>query len=468
MQVTIAGSGGWGTALAILLHENGHDVTLWSHFETESKQLAETHQNPYLPGVTLPEGLHYSADPACAQGREMVVFATPSFAVRTTAHAFAPYLAETPLLVSVTKGIEEGTGYRMSELVSQETGRTVVALSGPSHAEEVSRGIPTGVVVACPERELAERVQNAFMCSRFRVYTSPDTAGIELGAALKNVIALCAGVCDGMGYGDNTKALLMTRGLAEVARLGMALGAHRETFAGLAGVGDLIVTCTSMHSRNRRAGILIGQGVPVQEAMKQVGAVVEGYYAAQSAWELAQRKNVDMPITEAAYAVLYEGRDPREALNSLMLRDRTSEAGRRMGTVNRRAELLRSLKFTLFSASAGLIQIGAFALCNDVIHLPAWLGYLIALVLSVLWNFTLNRRYTFRSAASVPRAMALVALFYLVFTPCTTWLEHWLTDVKLWNDYLVTALNMVLNLVLEFLYDRFVVFRGTIDSRDAK
>ena len=270
MQVTIAGSGGWGTALAILLHENGHDVTLWSHFETESKQLAETHQNPYLPGVTLPEGLHYSADPACAQGREMVVFATPSFAVRTTARAFAPYLAETPLLVSVTKGIEEGTGYRMSELVSQETGRTVVALSGPSHAEEVSRGIPTGVVVACPERELAERVQNAFMCSRFRVYTSPDTAGIELGAALKNVIALCAGVCDGMGYGDNTKALLMTRGLAEVARLGMALGAHRETFAGLAGVGDLIVTCTSMHSRNRRAGILIGQGVPVQEAMKQV------------------------------------------------------------------------------------------------------------------------------------------------------------------------------------------------------
>ena len=289
MQVTIAGSGGWGTALAILLHENGHDVTLWSHFETESKQLAETHQNPYLPGVTLPEGLHYSADPACAQGKEMVVFATPSFAVRTTARAFAPYLAETPLLVSVTKGIEEGTGYRMSELVSQETGRTVVALSGPSHAEEVSRGIPTGVVVACPERELAERVQNAFMCSRFRVYTSP-------------------------------------RGLAEVARLGMALGAHRETFAGLAGVGDLIVTCTSMHSRNRRAGILIGQGVPVQEAMKQVGAVVEGYYAAQSAWELAQRKNVDMPITEAAYAVLYEGRDPREALNSLMLRDRTSEA----------------------------------------------------------------------------------------------------------------------------------------------
>ena len=318
MQVTIAGSGGWGTALAILLHENGHDVTLWSHFETESKQLAETHQNPYLPGVTLPEGLHYSADPACAQGREMVVFATPSFAVRTTARAFAPYLAETPLLVSVTKGIEEGTGYRMSELVSQETGRTVVALSGPSHAEEVSRGIPTGVVVACPERELAERVQNAFMCSRFRVYTSPDTAGIELGAALKNVIALCAGVCDGMGYGDNTKALLMTRGLAEVARLGMALGAHRETFAGLAGVGDLIVTCTSMHSRNLHAGMLIGRGKSVEEAKTEVDQVVEGINALPAACRLAKQYKVEMPIVQAVEAILDGKLEARSALMALM------------------------------------------------------------------------------------------------------------------------------------------------------
>lgn len=325
MQVTIAGSGGWGTALAILLHENGHDVTLWSHFETESKQLAETHQNPYLPGVTLPEGLHYSADPACAQGREMVVFATPSFAVRTTARAFAPYLAETPLLVSVTKGIEEGTGYRMSELVSQETGRTVVALSGPSHAEEVSRGIPTGVVVACPERELAERVQNAFMCSRFRVYTSPDTAGIELGAALKNVIALCAGVCDGMGYGDNTKALLMTRGLAEVARLGMALGAHRETFAGLAGVGDLIVTCTSMHSRNRRAGILLGQGKSVGQTLAETGGVVEGYYAAASMHQLAEKTGVEMPICRCVYEILYRQRPVQEVARELMGRARKGE-----------------------------------------------------------------------------------------------------------------------------------------------
>lgn len=256
----------------------------------------------------------------------MVVFATPSFAVRTTARAFAPYLAETPLLVSVTKGIERVPATACLSLSRRRPAAPSSPCPAPRTPEEVSRGIPTGVVVACPERELAERVQNAFMCSRFRVYTSPDTAGIELGAALKNVIALCAGVCDGMGYGDNTKALLMTRGLAEVARWAWRLARTARPSPGLAGVGDLIVTCTSMHSRNRRAGILIGQGVPVQEAMKQVGAVVEGYYAAQSAWELAQRKNVDMPITEAAYAVLYEGRDPRVALNSLMLRDRTSEA----------------------------------------------------------------------------------------------------------------------------------------------
>lgn len=325
MQITVAGSGGWGTALAMLLHRNGHDVTLWSYCAAESEQLAATGENPFLPGVELPQGLRFSSDPSCAEGMDMVVFATPSFAVRSTARTFAPHLSRTPVLVSVTKGIEEGSGCRMSEIISQETGRVIVALSGPSHAEEVSRGIPTGVVVACEDRNLAEQTQNAFMCDRFRVYTSPDTAGIELGAALKNVIALCAGVCDGMGYGDNTKALLMTRGLAEVARLGMALGAKRETFAGLAGVGDLIVTCTSMHSRNRRAGILIGQGVEVHEAMKQVGAVVEGYYAAESAWELAQRYGVEMPITKAAYEVLYCGRDPREALNSLMLRNRTSE-----------------------------------------------------------------------------------------------------------------------------------------------
>lgn len=325
MKILVVGSGGWGTALSILLQKNGHEVTLWSYCREESEQLAQTLQNPFLPGVKLPKELRFTSDAAQAREQEMIVFATPSFAVRSTARTFAPYLPENAILVSVTKGIEEDTGCRMSELVAQETGKTVVALSGPSHAEEVSRGIPTGVVAACADQQLAERVQTAFMCERLRVYTCPDVVGVELGAAHKNVIALCAGVCDGMGYGDNTKALLMTRGLAEVARLGMALGAKRETFAGLAGVGDLIVTCTSMHSRNRRAGILIGQGHGVQEAMKEVGAVVEGYYAAKAVHTLAKKHGVEMPITEASYRVLYENSDPREEINRLMLRQKTCE-----------------------------------------------------------------------------------------------------------------------------------------------
>lgn len=326
MNVLIAGSGGWGTALAIRLLQNGHRVTLWSYCASESERLAASGENPFLPGVKLPEKLRYTADAAAAQDKDMVVFATPSFAVRGTAKAFAPCLRENAVLVSVTKGIEEDTGFRMSELVAQETGKRVVALSGPSHAEEVSRGVPTGVVAACADKGLAEKVQTAFMCEQLRVYTCPDAVGVELGAAHKNVIALCAGICDGLGFGDNTRALLMTRGLAELARLGMALGASRETFAGLAGVGDLIVTCTSMHSRNRRAGILIGQGVGVQEAMRQVGAVVEGYYAASATWKLAQKHDVEMPITRAAYEVLYENRDPRETLHALMQRQKTTEA----------------------------------------------------------------------------------------------------------------------------------------------
>ena len=325
MKILVAGSGGWGTALALSLLQNEHEVTLWSYCLEESQQLAETHRNPFLAGVELPENLCFTADLAAAEDKDMVVFATPSFAVRNTAKAFAPHLREDAVLVSVTKGIEQNTGNRMSQIVSEETGKKVVALSGPSHAEEVSRGIPTGLVAACEDKALAERVQAAFMGEQLRVYTCPDAIGVELGAAHKNVIALCAGVCDGMGYGDTTKALLMTRGLAEVARLGLALGASRETFAGLAGVGDLIVTCTSMHSRNRRAGILIGQGLSTEEAMKQVGAVVEGYYATAAAWELAQKYGVEMPITQAAYAVLYGGKDPHEAINRLMQRQKTSE-----------------------------------------------------------------------------------------------------------------------------------------------
>ena len=325
MKILVAGSGGWGTALALVLLKNGNQVSLWSYCQEESENLAKTLRNPFLPGVELPGEMDFTFSCQDAAQADMVVFATPSFAVRSTAKSFLPYLRPDAVLVCVTKGIEQGSGYCMSQVIEEEIGRTVVALSGPSHAEEVSRGIPTGVVAACRDKALAERVQATFMRETLRVYTCPDTLGVELGAAHKNVIALCAGVCDGMGYGDNTKALLMTRGLAELARLGMAMGAKRETFAGLAGVGDLIVTCTSMHSRNRRAGILIGKGYGAREAMKEVGAVVEGYYAAKSAWELAGKYGVEMPITQAAYEVLYEGKDPHDAINNLMLRQKTSE-----------------------------------------------------------------------------------------------------------------------------------------------
>jgi glycerol-3-phosphate dehydrogenase (NAD(P)+) len=325
MKTAVIGSGAWGTALALLLKSRGNSVTLWSYFEEESRTLREKHINPLLPQLKLPEDIEYTSDISRIKGAELAVIAVPSFAVRSTARSAAPCLDENAVVVSVTKGIELDTGMRMSQIVAEETGHTVVALSGPSHAEEVSIGIPTGVVAACEDKALAEFVQDAFNNDRFRVYTSPDIVGVELGAALKNIIALCAGVSDGMGFGDNTKALLMTRGLEETARLGIALGAARETFMGLAGMGDLIVTCTSMHSRNRRAGILIGKGVKTDEAMKQVGAVVEGYYAIASALKLAEKANVEMPITRAAYEVVYNGADPGSAMIDLMLRRKTSE-----------------------------------------------------------------------------------------------------------------------------------------------
>lgn len=325
MNTAVIGSGAWGTALALLLHQNGNSVTLWSYLPDESRTLAEKHENPFLPQVQLPEDIEYTSDLERIKGKELIVFATPSFAVRKTAESAAPFIDKNAVVVSVTKGIELETGMCMSEIISQEIGCTVVALSGPSHAEEVSRGIPTGVVAACADKKLAEFVHRAFNSERFRVYISPDVIGVELGAALKNIIALCAGISDGMGYGDNTKALLMTRGLEEMARLGLALGASRETFAGLSGIGDLIVTCTSMHSRNRRAGILIGKGLKTDEAMKQVGAVVEGYYAIVSALKLAKKVNVEMPITKAAYDVVYNGTDPRGVITGLMNRTNTSE-----------------------------------------------------------------------------------------------------------------------------------------------
>ncbi len=328
MKITVLGSGGWGTALALLLTDNGHDVTLWSHSAQRSALLERTRENPRLPGVPLPEALHLSAGLDSLRESGIVVMATPSFAVRETARMAAPLLREDAVVVSAAKGVERDTALCMTQVIEEELGgrgRTA-ALSGPSHAEEVGRRAPAGCVAAARDMAAAELVQDVFMNARFRVYTNGDVLGVELGAALKNVLALCCGVSDGMGLGDNAKALLMTRGMTEMARLGVALGGRKETFAGLSGIGDLIVTCTSMHSRNRRCGILVGQGKSPREAMEEVGAVVEGYYAAFSAHQLAEKAGVEMPICQCAYRVLYEGQSARDVVDSLMNRNKKREA----------------------------------------------------------------------------------------------------------------------------------------------
>ena len=327
MKITVLGSGGWGTALALLLLDNGNDVTLWSHREDGAAELRRKRENPLLKGVALPETLGISSSLEGVKESGLVVMAVPSFAVRETARNIAPLLRRDAVVVSVAKGIEKDTALCLSQVIEQELqGKGAVAvLSGPSHAEEVGRHIPTGCVAASRDMSAAKVVQDVFMRPRFRVYTNSDVMGVELGAALKNVLALCCGVSDGMGMGDNTRALLMTRGMTEMARLGVAMGGRKETFAGLSGMGDLIVTCTSMHSRNRRCGILIGQGMPVQQAMKEVGAVVEGYFAACSAWQLAQKTGVEMPVCESAYAVLYEGKSVEQSLEQLLARSKKHE-----------------------------------------------------------------------------------------------------------------------------------------------
>ena len=327
MKVTVLGSGAWGTALALVLLENGNDVTLWSFLEEEKAVLEQTRENPMLKGVPLPETLKLTTDMSAVRGCDAVVIATPSFAVRSTAAKLRELVDPGTVLISVSKGIEKDTSLRLSQAIEQEVGDKcpVVVLCGPSHAEEVGRGIPTAVVAAADELRHAEFVQDMFMNDRFRIYTSTDRVGAEICAALKNVIALCAGCCDGMGYGDNTKAMLMTRGLAEITRLGVALGGKPESFAGLTGVGDLIVTCCSMHSRNRRCGILLGQGKSVEEALKEVGATVEGYYAANNARTLAEKVGVEMPIAQMAYEVLYEGRDVHSVVTALMSRAKKAE-----------------------------------------------------------------------------------------------------------------------------------------------
>lgn len=317
-KITVLGAGGWGTALAIAAAGKGHEVTLWTPFSEEAEHIrACRRQEKLLPGVEIPACIQVTTDIGAASGSLLTILAVPSQAMRETARRLKGIEA-VGILCNVSKGIEAGTYLRMSQVLADELPAARIAvLSGPSHAEEVARGIPTSVVVASADRTAAQTVQDALMSKTFRIYTHEDIVGVELGGALKNIIALAAGICDGLGLGDNTKAALMTRGLTEIARLGVSLGARENTFAGLAGIGDLVVTCTSMHSRNRRFGILIGQGTVPAEALAQVGTV-EGYHAVKTAWELAGRQGVEMPITEQCYHVLYENCSPREAISHLM------------------------------------------------------------------------------------------------------------------------------------------------------
>ncbi|MBR1849002.1 MAG: NAD(P)H-dependent glycerol-3-phosphate dehydrogenase [Lachnospiraceae bacterium] len=327
-KIALIGAGSWGTALSKVVTDNGHDICVWSIDQREIDMLREKHQQvEKLPGVILPEGIFYTTDLAEAiKGRDMLVLAVPSPFARSTAQKMKEFVEPGQIIVIVTKGIEESTLMTMSDIVEQEIPQADVAvLCGPSHAEEVGKGIPTTIVAGAHSKETAEKIQAAFMNEYFRVYTSPDMLGMELGAALKNVIALAAGMADGLGYGDNTKAALITRGITEITRLGVAMGGHMETFYGLTGVGDLIVTCASMHSRNRRAGILMGQGKSMDEAMKEVNQVVEGVYSAKAGKVLSEKYQIEMPIIAQINQILFEGKDASLAVKELMLRDGKNE-----------------------------------------------------------------------------------------------------------------------------------------------
>lgn len=327
-KVGIMGAGSWGTAISWLLTNNGHEVTVWSIDAKEVEMLdREREHKSKLPGVKLQDSIRFTNEiREGIEGKDFVVLAVPSPFTRSTAQRMCPYVKEGQILVNVAKGIEEKTLMTLSEQIEEEVPQADVAvLSGPSHAEEVGKGLPTTCVVGAKTRETAEYLQKAFMSEVFRVYTSPDIKGIELGGSLKNVIALAAGIADGLGYGDNTKAALITRGIAEIARLGVKMGGKIETFTGLTGIGDLIVTCASVHSRNRKAGYLIGQGRTMQEAMDEVKMVVEGVYSAKAAKQLAGQYRITMPIVEQVNQVLFEGKSPAEAVKELMLRDRKEE-----------------------------------------------------------------------------------------------------------------------------------------------
>ena len=327
-KIGMIGAGSWGTALTWLLTNNGHQVTVWSALENEIEMLKrEREQKEKLPGVILSEDTVFTTRLSEAvEGQDLLVLAVPSPFTRSTAGQLKELVKEGQIIVNVAKGIEETTLMTLSQIIEEEIPQAEVAvLSGPSHAEEVGKGMPTAIVAGAYRKKTAEYIQNIFMSEVFRVYASPDVLGIELGAALKNVVALAAGIADGLGCGDNTKAALITRGIKEISRLGMKMGGHFESFYGLSGIGDLIVTCASMHSRNRRAGILIGKGYSMDEAMKEVKMVVEGAYSAKAAMGLAARYDVPLPIIEQVNEVLFNGKSARQAMNDLMVRDKKIE-----------------------------------------------------------------------------------------------------------------------------------------------
>ena len=327
-NVGVIGAGSWGTALSVLLADNGHHVTIWSIDEKEVEMLDKKREHlTKLPGVKLSDGMTITGDlESAVKGKDFLVLAVPSPFTRATAKKMSAYVGKGQIIVDVAKGIEENTLDTMTQIIKEELPMAETAvLSGPSHAEEVSRGLPTLCVAGSRKKNVAEYVQSTFISPVFRVYTSPDVLGIETGAALKNVVALAAGIADGLGYGDNAKAALITRGMAEIARLGIAMGGKYQTYTGLSGIGDLIVTCESRHSRNRKAGMLIGQGYTMQQAMDEVKMVVEGVYSAKAAIALAKKYGVDMPIIEEVNCVLFEDKPAKEAVRELMMRDRRAE-----------------------------------------------------------------------------------------------------------------------------------------------
>ena len=332
-KIGVLGAGTWGMALARMLCRTGHEITVWSALDREIDEFSVTRVHPNLPGMKIPEEIIFTKEiKEAAQGKDIILFAVPSVFVRSTAARAAEWIPDGQIIVDVAKGIEPDTHFTLTEVIADELSKTpghdhlrLVALSGPTHAEEVALDLPTVIVSASADQQAAAYVQDVFMNTCMRVYTNSDVKGVELCGALKNVIALAAGISVGLGYGDNTKAALMTRGIAEIARLGRAMGCQLETFAGLAGIGDLIVTATSMHSRNNRAGMLIGQGKTPEEAKKEVGMVVEGINALPAAMQLAKEYHVEMPIIEGVNAIVNEGKDPRTAVNQLMNREKKAE-----------------------------------------------------------------------------------------------------------------------------------------------